>query len=820
MEKSAVSDSDASPTFSSDVSFTPGPSLSQDRDRHVARACFEKAIRESPDDSYSIHQLGLLFEEEFKDLPAAQECYRKAVAVNNSNFAAWSSLGTSLMLSDPTEALKCFDMALSINDAYCRAHKNRGILLLREARKGTIDSPDKKMMDEALYSLNRARDVDPCNASVLIVLGEAHEALNDMQQAEKLYSAARHADLENTSCYFHLGLLYEKKGNYDLARKNFEAALEKDRCDPGALSKLAKLIEAHFPHEILVAQYALTLASEVAASSGGSSSTKDEVGRWKSLLRRFCERNKLNRAKSSAELSAEIGFVAWIDRAASSSGFDSVPPAEATQLECPQRHTLYRIYKKPRAYGPRCTWACEECKRSIGGSDLAVNGALYCATCKYDLCHGCSKTARVAHLFPDPPRLIGSGAFGTVTREFSPELGIYCAVKRSRFVSTDMEKEVRLMLHFQQHPNVVRLYSSRTCSPSGGIEMWMELMKESVLNRIRREGALHELDARSIIRDALRGLCALHALKPRPVIHRDIKPDNLLIAQDGRTVKLADFGLSKHSAQGGTAQRSEVKGTPQFLAPECFNDTRPIWTPAADMWAIGCSWISMCTGMLPYGSNNLHRLEHMWFHFQQEVRGPCIPGFLSTQAQALIAKCLAIDYKERASANAILNDDYFTASDEKFFVSVEGLESDDQFEQRRPHPMDEHGADLVAESSGGETGDWSLHTLVTEVRLDPTGAYSDSPPQNPKEGAIASSAHEGASRRADSLSPPPSAEILPAATRSALESEGVTSQQRQNESSFGEVARSFSPSQQSSIGEFLFVAMGTLTALTLALIKL
>ena len=647
------------------------------RDREEARICFERAIQEKPDDSYSMHQLGLLYEEEYRDENKAREYFRKAVETNSSNFAAWSSLGASQMKTAPLEALQCFDTALAINNMYARAHKNRGLVLLRQDGR----------VKEGIESLNKALKVDPMNASVLNVLGEVYEGkLGDPVQAEKYFRAAMMADRWNPTCHVHMATLYDKKGNYEAAKRSFEAALAIDPMDVSAMSKFAKLLEAHFPAETPLIRYLLTFAMEVASS-------KDEAQRFRALLRRFNSRCNIDKdeQKSAAELHGLLGMVpAWLDASASSGSAFDAQAAEETALECPRRHKLWRIFKKPRVYRPRCTWACEECKRSIGGADLSVNGALFCGTCKYDLCHQCSMSARVAHLLPDPPKIIGRGGFGTVWREFSRDLGMYCAVKRTSILSSDVEKEVRLMLHFQQHPNVVKLYSYERCNDSptasGGLVIWMELMAGSVLSKVVEKGALHEKEARSVVRDALRGLCALHALRPRPVIHRDIKPDNLLVACDG-TVKLSDFGLSKHASAavaGSTVQLTDVRGTPQYLAPECFSDPKPIWTTAADIWALGCTWISICTGKPPYdGTANISRLEQMWGFFSESASsGPIIPPFLSSRAQVLIRKCLARDFKARPSANVLLDDEYFTVDDSEFEKFVPDIETDEGFALR------------------------------------------------------------------------------------------------------------------------------------------
>jgi formylglycine-generating enzyme required for sulfatase activity len=193
---------------------------------------------------------------------------------------------------------------------------------------------------------------------------------------------------------------------------------------------------------------------------------------------------------------------------------------------------------------------------------------------------------------------VGQGGMGAVYRgrhcTLDVDLAVKCLKPQLAAESPDFvarfEREARLAASLD-HQNLV---SVRDAQHKDGLHwLVMEFVRgESVRERVQRKGPLPEAEALAILFGATSGLAEAHA---RGIVHRDIKPDNLLVSTEGR-VKVADLGLAK--AQPGSGHslslQSAVMGTPQYMAPEQW-DT-PDVGPAADVWALGASMWFVLTG--------------------------------------------------------------------------------------------------------------------------------------------------------------------------------------------------------------------------------
>jgi len=129
----------------------------------------------------------------------------------------------------------------------------------------------------------------------------------------------------------------------------------------------------------------------------------------------------------------------------------------------------------------------------------------------------------------------------------------------------------------------------------------MELVRgRTVGEELRRLGPLPAARAEHMVRQAAAGLAAAHV---EGIVHRDIKPDNLLLTSDG-FVKVADFGIVRFVDDATTTLTSagHIVGTSQFLSPERVLG-QPA-KPASDVYALGCVLYQLLTGRPPFVSEN------------------------------------------------------------------------------------------------------------------------------------------------------------------------------------------------------------------------
>lgn len=187
---------------------------------------------------------------------------------------------------------------------------------------------------------------------------------------------------------------------------------------------------------------------------------------------------------------------------------------------------------------------------------------------------------------------VGEGGWGSVYRGEHRVLGIDVAVKLIHphlaaavaNANERFQREARLTAKLS-HQNLVRLYEFRQAHTLAYLVLEY-VDGETARNRVRRRGPLSELSAVRVVLAAARGLSVAHR-HPEVIVHRDIKPDNILISRRGE-VKLADLGLAKamERVDGSTFATDGSVGTPRYMAPEQWNsDVRP--TPRTDVWALG-----------------------------------------------------------------------------------------------------------------------------------------------------------------------------------------------------------------------------------------
>eukprot|EP00672_Neobodo_designis_P013496 CAMPEP_0174879220 /NCGR_PEP_ID=MMETSP1114-20130205/83149_1 /TAXON_ID=312471 /ORGANISM="Neobodo designis, Strain CCAP 1951/1" /LENGTH=942 /DNA_ID=CAMNT_0016114611 /DNA_START=299 /DNA_END=3130 /DNA_ORIENTATION=+ len=144
-------------------------------------------------------------------------------------------------------------------------------------------------------------------------------------------------------------------------------------------------------------------------------------------------------------------------------------------------------------------------------------------------------------------------------------------------------------------------HSSSSAAPCRGTSTRRQWMPGGSLRsalKLTRHGLKESLVA-CYVQQAVRGLAFLHA---RGIVHRDLKPGNLLVSADG-VVKITDFGTARVTTatdRGASVHTGVVVGTIPYLAPECF---RGRYSPASDVWALGCTALELLSGAVPWHEN-------------------------------------------------------------------------------------------------------------------------------------------------------------------------------------------------------------------------
>jgi serine/threonine protein kinase len=194
------------------------------------------------------------------------------------------------------------------------------------------------------------------------------------------------------------------------------------------------------------------------------------------------------------------------------------------------------------------------------------------------------------------------------------------------------------------HPNIVRAleFDDSGAAPY----LVMELVEgESLGQKLEREGRMSETEAIRIIAQVAQGL---HRAHKQNLIHRDVKPDNILLRTDG-VAKLADLGLVKETETDLNLTRTgRGLGTPHFMAPEQFRNAKGADT-RCDIYSLGATLYMMVTGELPFKSNG--PLDAWMKKVQNELTAPkdLVPA-LSDRVNWAILRAMSADRERRPAS--------------------------------------------------------------------------------------------------------------------------------------------------------------------------
>lgn len=257
-------------------------------------------------------------------------------------------------------------------------------------------------------------------------------------------------------------------------------------------------------------------------------------------------------------------------------------------------------------------------------------------------------------------KVVGKGSYGKVMQVRKRDTGKIYAMKvlkkqmlvaKKQVVHTQTERRV---LELIDHPFLVSLrFAFQTETKlymvldyfSGG-ELFFHLKHGGAFNEARAKFYAAEITL------------ALQCLHDNNVIYRDLKPENVLLDDEGH-IKLTDFGLSKESVQGDKLTHTFC-GTPEYLAPEVIQGNW--YGKAVDWWSMGTLLYEMLTGWPPFYNDNLNVM------YESITRAPLtFPSTMSTEAQSLLTGLLQRNPRNRLGSTNGMAD----FKDHPFFSGID-----------------------------------------------------------------------------------------------------------------------------------------------------
>jgi len=238
----------------------------------------------------------------------------------------------------------------------------------------------------------------------------------------------------------------------------------------------------------------------------------------------------------------------------------------------------------------------------VGEAELAASEASGDTTADLvpDAGHETSKSSREGRY--KTLREIGRGGMAVVYEAEDRKLKRLVAVKvinsklvgsRTALARFRAEAETIAML---EHDHIVRLYDWGE-HKTGPFLVMQLISGENLGGRVHRQGRIEPHDAIRLMLPICRALQYAHA---RGIIHRDIKPGNILVVEEPHGLKalLTDFGLARRDGGGGFTQTGGTLGTPVYMAPEQHDDPRNV-DQRSDLWSLAATMYEMVTGRVP-----------------------------------------------------------------------------------------------------------------------------------------------------------------------------------------------------------------------------
>jgi len=266
--------------------------------------------------------------------------------------------------------------------------------------------------------------------------------------------------------------------------------------------------------------------------------------------------------------------------------------------------------------------------------------------------------------------VIGKGSFSLVYKANHIETNEIFAIKvvSTKNLSTkiidSLENEIKIMLKIN-HDNIVRLHE--TIKTKNHICLILDYCYEDLNKYIKRNGRLSEKQTKNFITQIS---CGLYFLNKLNLIHRDLKPHNILISESGN-IKIADFGFVKEYDSNNMLDT--LCGSPIYMAPEILQHKK--YDGKVDLWSLGVILYEMVTNELPFKATNhielLKVIETRKFKIENHI-------VISKDCYSLLESLLVVNPKNRISFENFFNHSFF---DNYIFEEKENVEEEEEIKK-------------------------------------------------------------------------------------------------------------------------------------------
>ncbi|KAJ4786772.1 hypothetical protein LUZ62_038018 [Rhynchospora pubera] len=295
---------------------------------------------------------------------------------------------------------------------------------------------------------------------------------------------------------------------------------------------------------------------------------------------------------------------------------------------------------------------------------------------------------------------LGKGAYKKVYKAFDQIDGMEVAWNKvsinKMLQSPENLSRLYSEVHFLKtlhHQNILKFHTSWVDDESRYINIITELFTSGSLRAYCKKHQQVDLKAiKNWARQILRGLVYLHNHNP-PIIHRDLKCDNIFINGNSGEVKIGDLGLATMMLQ---AKAHSVIGTPEFMAPELYEEE---YNELVDVYSFGMCLLEMVTLEYPY--SECQNAAQIFKRVSTGVKPAALEKVTNLQLRAFIEQCL-VSVSERKSAEELLEDPFLKCSNS---------------EEVRPNANNISSAVLPLKSHSSTSADKSLSDVEVECQL-------------------------------------------------------------------------------------------------------